>query len=57
MLSSYAGTEELMLHYYLIPKLRPVAKRENMVTRGGLRLTVLADRLFRVETAARRVLH
>lgn len=39
-----------MLYDYLVPKLRPFARKENMVTRGGLRLTVLADRLFRIET-------
>lgn len=49
-MSRCAGTEKYMLYDYLVPKLRPFARKENMVTRGGLRLTVLADRLFRIET-------
>lgn len=40
-----------MLHDHLVPRLRPRAKSENIVTRGGLRITVLADRLFRIETS------
>lgn len=38
-----------MLHQHLIAATRPVARRENIVLHGAWRVTVLADRLFRVE--------
>ena len=37
------------LHSYLIAKTRPVADAKNIVLHGAWRVTVLADRLFRVE--------
>ena len=38
-----------MLHQHLIAATRPVARKENIVLHGAWRVTVLADRLFRVE--------
>ena len=40
-----------MLHEHLVPRLRPLSNAENTLIRGEFRLTVLADRLFRIETA------
>ena len=37
------------LHSYLIAKTRPVADEKNIVRHGAWRVTVLADRLFRIE--------
>ena len=38
-----------MLKRHLIPRTAPLARPENMIVRGSLRVTVLADRLFRLE--------
>ena len=40
-----------MLHKHLIAQTSPVAARENQIIWGNRRITVLTDRLFRVETA------
>lgn len=40
-----------MLHDHLVPRLRPLARSENVLRRRDLRLTILTDRLFRIETA------
>ena len=37
------------LHSYLIAKTRPVADEKNIILHGAWRVTVLADRLFRIE--------
>lgn len=37
------------LHSYLIAKTRPVANEKNIIRHGAWRVSVLADRLFRVE--------
>lgn len=38
-----------MLDKHLIAKTEPAALQENMVEREGVRITVLGDRLFRIE--------
>lgn len=45
LMNYFAG--ELMPHLRITP--RPLANSENMITYGGYRVTVLTDRLFRVE--------
>ena len=38
-----------MLDKHLIAKTEPVALQENMVLEGNLRITILKDKLFRIE--------
>lgn len=42
-----------MLDKHLIAKTEPAALQENMVEREGVRITVLGDRLFRIEQEPR----
>lgn len=43
-----------MLNYHLIAKTRPVARKENIVLWGDIRVTVLTEGLFRIEKDTRR---
>ena len=47
---------ESMLDRHLIAKIRPQAKKENIVFWKDYRITVLQDRLFRVEKNAEKIL-
>lgn len=42
----------MLLHHHLVAKIAPVALPENTVIHGDYRVTVLGDRLFRVERSA-----